>query len=196
MPKISNIQVMEDSGCMAFADSLSSLFGVTRRRFAKVNDPTTSECLSYPNFQFGKTASRVDLVIRIHPTWFQTVPLVSAKADWLTPGMDWHINSNYTLCWDIDERWRDRCRLTFNILDPWHAYHDLSVWLKSSVCHLLEENLIARQAGLNRLRESCVQFAHGDAGKMEYEKERAAFCTHLQNQLEARRNTLKATAPT
>lgn len=181
---------------MALADSIAAQFGPPHQRIAKSFAQETQECLSYPNFQFGATASRVDLTIYIHPSWLQTVPLVSAMADWLTPGMDWHIYPNHTLCWDIDKRWRDRCRLTFDNLEQTYAFHELGIWLKSSVCHLLDENLIARQAGLNRLRKSCLQFAHGNRGKRQYEKERAAFCAQLQSQLEAKRNTLIATNPT
>jgi hypothetical protein len=186
---INDIRKLEDSGSFMFSACLAAHFGQPSRKFVNVTPSGPSECLTYSHYQFGKAAARVDLIISISTEWPHATPCVTAKADWLTPGIDWHIYPDSSLCWDIDARWQDRCKLTFQMLDRESAFVDVSGWLKLSVCYLLEQNLIARKAGLDRLPISSLQFEHGELGVKQYSKERVDFCNQLANQLTAKSKT-------
>lgn len=190
---LNDLNDLQISGVLPFSECLVAHFGQPSRKYSTRIHNETHECLAYPNFKFGKTAARVDLLIRVGTNWRKNIPEVIADADWLTAGLDWHIYPDRSLCWDVDARWQDRGELADRVFPLFYSYMHAAEWLKVSVCYLLDRNLFARRAGLEGLPKSCLQFKHGNDGKRQYAKERARFRYELENQLIAIKNTPRTT---
>jgi hypothetical protein len=100
--------------------------------------------------------------------WQQIMPRVQCLETWTTRNIDWHVYSDGSLCWVLDEEWTDVCEKSFKSLEERKAIKFCAEWMLHNVRWLLYRHFIAPGLGIVEWPVEWGGWRHGKKGREDY----------------------------
>jgi hypothetical protein len=125
--------------------------------------------LSHDSVSTSKTAW---CAFYLRPEWIEEMPVVFCLEDWTIREIDWHMNEQGWVCYELPERWTDTMRTVAGQEGVACAAKFGAVWCLESVKWLLYRHYFASITGLRKWPASWPQWPHGRRAQDVYEAEK------------------------
>lgn len=133
------------------------------------NIPLTGELhLSHGRIETSLTAYIEIIVWR---DWLSRPPRVVCKENWMRMGDEWHVYEDYSLCWVLDDQWRDILTGYLKTLRNEEVELIASTWCLTNAKDLIYKHHLAKRLGLKSWPKEWIAWRHGDQGKRDYLRE-------------------------
>lgn len=118
-----------------------------------------------------ETSAQAHCRFLIPPNWFEIPPTVNCQEKWIRKDIDWHVYSDHSVCWVLDEEWQDYLRYCLKEYS-WEDAEKIAVtWCLNSCSDLLYKHMIAYELGITQWPGHKWEYwSHGRRGKQEYSR--------------------------
>lgn len=125
------------------------------------------------NLSHGRieTSLSACLEITVWEDWFNQPPKVVCKESWMRIGEDWHVYEDYSLCWVLDDQWRDVLAGYMQTLRNDEVELIASTWCLTNVKDLIYKHRVAQRQRLKSWPTEWIAWRHGDQGRRDYLRE-------------------------
>lgn len=121
------------------------------------------------DFHFNRTAN-VEIELNLHNLiGFQ--PVVKVHELWMKHSCDWHCASDNRLCWELDQRWKEKLEEIKRSNPPSFDFQKYAIsWcIESSAC-LIRRHWYAHMNNISEWPQEWKFWPHGEEGRKTYER--------------------------
>jgi hypothetical protein len=123
------------------------------------------------DYHFSRTAN-VEIVLN-PKNLIDQQPDIRVKELWMKQMPDWHCSNDNHLCWELQERWRDKLTEILRRRPPFDEFlkYAITWFLESSAC-LISRHWYAHTQNISKWPSEWTFWAHYGAGEKEYERKK------------------------
>jgi hypothetical protein len=116
------------------------------------------------------TKAHAKCCFKISPKWVTIPPEVICNETWIKRGVNWHVSSQFSLCYILGDEWRDGIKNFASRLSMEKVENIATFWCLKNTKALLYKHRQASDLGINEWPSKWDYWGHYDLGQKEYNK--------------------------